>query len=99
MQQEGRKIDQSFIKVLPYITSDWRGFTQDRIKNLEVEFMQWSAQKYQTVYNLTDMIRVGVKEDLKKSCDKCGTEISAPISFPGGIKSLFIVSDLAGELL
>jgi hypothetical protein len=99
MQQEGRKIDQSFIKVLPYITNDWRGFTQDRIKNLEVEFMQWSAQKYQTIYNLTDMIRVGVKEDLKKSCDKCGTEISAPISFPGGIKSLFVVSDLAGELL
>lgn len=99
MQQEGRKIDQSFIKVLPYMITDWKGFTQDRIKNLEIEFMQWTASKYQTVYNLTDMIRVGVKEEMKKDCDKCGTEVSAPISFPGGIKSLFVVSDLAGELL
>jgi hypothetical protein len=98
-QQEGRKIDQSFIKVLPYMITDWRGFSQDRIKNLEIEFMQWTATKYQTMFNLTDMIRVGVKENMKKSCDKCGTEVSAPISFPGGIKSLFVVSDIAGELL
>jgi hypothetical protein len=99
MQQEGKKIDQSFIKVLPYMITDWRGFTQERIKNLEVEFMQWTASKYQTVYNLTDMIRVGVKENMKKECEKCGTEVTAPVSFPGGIKSLFVVSDLAGELL
>ena len=98
-QQEGKKIDPSFVKVLPYMVSDWRGFTQDRIKNLEVEFMQWSTQKYQTIYNLTDMIRVGVKEELKKECEKCGTEVSTPISFPGGIKSLFLISDISGELL
>jgi hypothetical protein len=98
-QQEGKKIDQSFIKVLPYLVTDWRGFTTEKIKNLEVEFMQWTASKYQTVYNLTDMIRVGVKEEMKKDCEKCGTEVTTPISFPGGIKSLFVVSDLAGELL
>lgn len=99
MQQEGRKIDQSFIKVLPYMILDWRGLTQERIKNLEVEFMQWSAKRYQTVYNLTDMIRVGVKEDMKHECEKCGTELRTPLTFPGGIKSLFVVSDLAGELI
>jgi hypothetical protein len=99
MQQEGKKIDQSFIKVLPYMVTDWRGFTQDRIKNLEVEFLQWTAKKYQTVYNLTDMIRVGVKENMKHECEKCGTELRTPVTFPGGIKSLFVVSDLAGELL
>jgi hypothetical protein len=98
-QQEGKKIDQAFIKVLPYMVTDWRGFTQDRIKNLEIEFMQWDSVKYQTVYNLTDMVRVGVKENLKKPCDKCGTEVTTPITFPGGIKSLFVISDITGELL
>ena len=72
---------------------------EERIKNLEVEFMQWSAAKYQNMFNLTDMIRVGVKETMKKSCDKCGTEVATPISFPGGIKSLFVISDISGELL
>jgi hypothetical protein len=98
-QQEGKKLDQSFIKVLPYMITDWRGLTQDRIKNLEIEFMQWDSLRYQTIYNLTDMVRVGVKENLKKSCDKCGTEVTTPISFPGGIKSLFVISDISGELL
>ena len=98
-QQEGKKIDQSFIKVLPYMVTDWRGFNQETIKRLEIEFMQWSSTKYQTMYNLTDMIRVGVKENLKSQCEKCGSEVTTPISFPGGIKSLFVISDITGELL
>ena len=98
-QQEGKKLDQSFIKVLPYLAQDWRGFNEAAINNLEIEFMAWSTTKYQTMYSLTDMCRVGVKESLKKECDKCGSEVTTPISFPGGIKSLFVISDISGELL
>jgi len=98
-QQEGKKLDQSFIKVLPYIDQDWRGFNDARIKNLEVEFMTWDTTKYNTMYALTDMCKVGVKENLHAICEKCQSEVTTPISFPGGIKSLFVVSDLAGELL
>ena len=99
MQQEGKKFDQSFIKMLPYMIKDWRGFTQDKIKKLEVEFMQWTDTKYQVMNKLTEMVRVGVKEELKSSCEKCGTELRTPITFPGGIKSLFVISDISGELL
>jgi hypothetical protein len=98
-QQEGRKIDQSFVKVLPYMVSDWRGFTEASINNLEVEFMSWDTTKYQTMYMLTDLCKVGVKEKLHTTCEKCHTGLQTPISFPGGIKSLFVVSDLTGELL
>jgi len=98
-QQEGKKLDQSFIKVLPYIDTDWRGFNEARIKNLEIEFMSWDTTKYNTMYTLTDMCKVGVKEDLHEICEKCQSEVTTPISFPGGIKSLFVVSDIAGELL
>jgi hypothetical protein len=98
-QQEGKKLDQSFIKVLPYLESDWRGFNDSRINNLEIEFMAWDTTKYNTMYALTDMCRVGVKENLHAHCEKCHSEVTTPISFPGGIKSLFVVSDLAGELL
>ena len=98
-QQEGKKLDQSFIKVLPYLAQDWRGFTEATINNLEIEFMSWNTTKYQTMYALTDMCRVGVKETLHTECEKCHTEVTTPISFPGGIKSLFVVSDITGELL
>ena len=99
IQQEGKKLDQSFIKILPYIDQDWRGFNEARIKHLEIEFMTWDTTKYNTMYALTDMCRVGVKENFLTICEKCQSEMSTPINFPGGIKSLFVVSDIAGELL
>jgi len=61
--------------------------------------MQWSDIKYQTMNKLTEMARVGVKEKMRTECEKCGTEVTTPISFPGGIKSLFVISDITGELL
>jgi len=98
-QQEGKKIDASFVKTLPYMVIDWRGLNEQKIKNLEIEYMQWSSTKYQTFSALSEMCKVGVKEQLFKICDKCGTELRTAIMFPGGIKSLFIVSDISGELL
>jgi hypothetical protein len=98
-QQEGKKLDQSFIKVLPYLQQEWRGFTEAAINNLEIEFMAWNSTKYQTMYSLSDMCRISVKETLTQECEKCGSEVTTPISFPGGIKSLFVVSDISGELL
>lgn len=98
-QEEGKKIDQSFVKLLPYLIQDWRGLNQERIKNLEIEMMQWDTTKYTVFSTLVEWARVGIKEDMKTSCEKCGTEVTTPISFPGGIKSLFVVSDISGELL
>jgi hypothetical protein len=98
-QQENKKLDQSFIKILPYLVQEWRGFSEQAISNLEIEFLQWNTTKYQTMYSLVDMCRVGVKEKLYTNCEKCSSELQTPISFPGGIKSLFLVSDIAGELL
>ena len=61
--------------------------------------MQWTSAKYQTFNGLTEMVKVGVKDQLVKECEKCGTELRTQITFPGGIKSLFVVSDISGELL
>ena len=98
-REENKKLDPSFIKLIPYMVHDWRGFNADVIKNLEIEFLQWDATKYQTFSKLAEWARVGVKEEIKKYCDKCGSEVTTPISFPGGIKSLFVISDISGELL
>ena len=93
-----KRLDQGFIKILPYIVPTWRGFNEDKIKELEVDFQRWDATKYSTFFQIVDMIRVGVNEQVHSNCTKCGAEIRTPISFPRGIKSLFVVSDLAGEL-
>jgi len=42
-------------------------------------------------------MRIGVQTELYAEVD--GEPAKAPLDFPGGIKSLFIISDLSGELL
>jgi hypothetical protein len=98
-EQDGRKLDASFIKSLPYMVQDWRGLNESRIQNLEIEFMQWDTTRYNTFSGLTEMCKVGVKDQLRRECEKCGSEVRTQISFPNGIKSLFVVSDITGELL
>jgi len=98
-QQEGKKFDQSFIRILPYMVSDWRGFNESTISNLEVQFLTWDTTKYQTMYTLVDLCKVAVKEKLHTTCEKCGSGLETPVTFPGGIKSLFVISDISGELL
>jgi len=96
-QRERKSWDQSFIQILPYITQDWRGFNSKKIFENEIEFQGWSERKYMVIYRLAEKMKIGVKPDLV--VDRQGEEVLVPLNFPGGIKSLFIISDLAGELL
>ena len=100
-QTEGqrKRLDQGFLKCLPFLQHDWRGFKKEKIKDLQVEFMGWDSTKYSTFFHIVDMIKVGVDAEVHGTCQSCGAEVHAPIMFPGGIKSLFIVSDITSELL
>lgn len=100
-QMEGKKLDKAFIKTLPYMVSDWRGLNDKTISNLQMDFMSWNATQFQTVNALIEMCKVGVKENITSVCEniKCQAEVIAPISFPNGIKSIFIISDINSELL
>jgi hypothetical protein len=49
------------------------------------------------IYRLAEKMKIGVETTLEMEYD--GEIAKAPLDFPGGIKSLFIISDLAGELL
>jgi hypothetical protein len=96
-QRERKSFDQSFLQILPYITQDWRGFGSKVIFEKEIEFQGWNEKKYMVIYRLAEKMKVGVKTDLLVEHE--GEEVLVPMNFPGGIKSLFLISDLSGELL
>ena len=96
-QRERKNWDQSFLQILPYIRQDWRGFNSKKIFEMEIEFQGWSEKKYMVIYRLAEKIKIGVKPELV--VDRQGEEVLVPLDFPGGIKGLFIISDLSGELL
>ena len=97
-QQENKKRwDQAFVQVLPYIQLDWRGFNTKEIFNQEVAFQGWNEKKYMVIYRLAEKMKIGAEPEMEVDVD--GENVTVPLDFPGGIKSLFIISDLAGELL
>ena len=96
-QEKDMEFDKAFLQVLPYIVSDWRLLTLPKIFQHEVEYKGWDEKKFMVIYRLAERMRIGVNTNLEMEFD--GEIAKAPLDFPGGIKSLFIISDLAGELL
>lgn len=96
---KAKQMDMSFIKMLPFLVQDYRMTDEKAIKRMHVEFLSWGPEKFQFMNALVEKIRLGVKETLFSSCEQCGEEITTPVTFPGGIRSLFVVSDLSGELI
>lgn len=96
-----RKLDTEFIKCLAYMIPEWRGFNQKSIDNYYVEYQRWDRTKFSLMVNLVEWAKVAVEEEMKVTCSNknCQEEVTAQITFPGGIKNLFVVSDFSGQLL
>ncbi len=98
-EEKKEKWDKSFLQVIPYLVKDWRGFSEKEIFDRHVEFQGWSTKKYSLIYRLADMMKLGVKQEFIERCERCEGEVTVPITFQGGLKSLFIISDPTDELL
>ena len=96
-QEKELDFDRAFIQVLPYLQPDWRTLNLSKIFQHEVEYKAWDEKKFMVIYRLAERMKIGVATTLETTFD--GELVKAPLDFPGGIKSLFIISDLAGELL
>jgi hypothetical protein len=96
-QEDGENIDQSVLQIMPYLVSEWRGFTDKDIFQFEIEMNSWSNKKYSLIYKLAEQMKVGIQPDMKVQLEDEWEVV--PISFRDGIKSLFIVQDITGELL
>jgi hypothetical protein len=96
-QQKDVDFDKAFIQVLPYLIEDWRELNFKKMFDMEIDYSSWSSTKFMLVYRLAEKMKIGIDTTLEKEIE--GDVVKAPLDFPGGIKSLFIISDLSGELL
>lgn len=98
-EEENKPWDKSSISILPYIQREWRGFNDREIFSAMTNFQGWDTGKYSLVYRLVEKMKIGIKPEFVYPCQSCGGEVTVPLSFPGGIKSLFIIQDISSELL
>mgnify|MGYP003121385092 CR=1 FL=1 len=57
-----------FLKVLPYLTPDWRGLTILKINNLKMDFLRWDKKQFLLYTQLAEKLQVGVQEKMLKHC-------------------------------
>ena len=76
---------------------EWRGIEDNDIFQFEVEMNGWSNKKFSLIYKLAEQMKVGIKPDMRAKIGDGWEDV--PIGFRDGIKSIFIVQDIAGELL
>ena len=96
----GKDIDESFIKIAPFLFDDWRGLDDKKIQKASLDSETWSKEEFSIYFQLAEEIKIGTKLEVSLPCQACGaSEVTAPISFPGGFRSLFVISDIFGELL
>ena len=98
-EEKNQSWDKSTLAILPYLQREWRGWQEKDIFALITSFQGWDATKYTIVYRLAEDLKIGVKPELGFPCKSCGEEVTVPLTFPGGIKALFVIPDISSELL
>lgn len=99
--KEEKKFDVALTELLQYLVGNWRRLNGKTIFDTLGELSAWSTEKFTLVYRLIEKLNIGIEFELKDKCETCGGEITVPITFPDGYKSLFVptVSDFGDELL
>ena len=99
LQRQNKPFKKEFYVTLPYIITNHRLLDkEDTFNKLYGDFQSWDTKKYSIYTNLINKLQMGATNEIKGSCP-CGSEVTAPLEFPDGIKSLFFISNIDDELL
>jgi len=97
-QQSGTNFDKSFVKYAPFLFPDWKLLNQNVYDKAVQESYTWSLQKISVMDKLVDMLASSVKPQVRYK-SMSGMEATAPLNFQSGVKSIFLISDIFGELV
>lgn len=97
--QKGKKYDETFAKVSTFVIPNWRDLDEQTYNDYESASKAWTYTQWALADSASDLITFATKSSLEVRCNKCGAEVAAPIRFRGGIRSLYVVSDIFGQLL
>lgn len=97
--KKGKKFDKSFAEVSTFIISDWRGLDEKMYDVYERASTEWTPLQFSIADQMSKKINFATKSRVYSKCESCGGEVTAPITFPGGYRSLFVISDILNQLL
>jgi hypothetical protein len=95
---EKRKPNLSFLKVIPFLLWDKTSITLDGIKAKLVEYEKIDDVSFQFLNAAVEKMSFGI-EKLRKKCPTCGLEVTTDMTFPDGPSALFVVHDAFDQFI
>lgn len=97
-QQANKNVDKAFIKYAPYLFPEWKTLSQASYDKAMQESLTWSLQRISVLDKLIEILASSVNPQIRYVSSGGGEKVS-PLNFPGGFKSIFLISDIFGELV
>lgn len=101
-EQQKKSWDKSFYITLPYLITNPKLLDDQKSYNrIYNEFQTWEGKKFSIYQKMIEELKMGPTEKIKGTCSKqgCNAEVIGDLTFPDGIRSLFLVSNIDDELL
>jgi hypothetical protein len=89
---EKKKPNLSFLKIIPFTLCGRNSITMDGIKAKLQDFEKMDGDSFQFLNSAVEKISFGI-EKLKKKCDLCDLEVHTDMIFPNGPSAIFVVHD------
>jgi hypothetical protein len=97
-QQSNKNFDKAFIKYAPFLFPEWKTLTQSSYDKAVQDSMTWTLQRISVLDKLVEILSSSVNPQIRYISSGGGERVS-PLNFPGGVKSIFLISDIFGELV
>jgi hypothetical protein len=97
-RQMNEVIDEDFIAYAPFIVTDWRGLNDESYSKIVLNSHDWTIAEISVLMEIR-RIFMDTIEPVVKYRDEEGGERTVPLSFQGGIKSIFSLSSAFNELV
>jgi hypothetical protein len=89
---EKRKPNLSFLKIIPFLLVDRSSITIEGIKAKLTEYEKLDDISFQFLNSAVEKMTYGIQK-LKKNCGVCNLEVHTDMIFPNGPSALFVVHD------
>ena len=91
-QQAREGFDTDFILYAPMLISDFRKLSQRAYEAMVAESSSWTVQEWSLVSHVRDSLAAASEAKIKYTNEN-GQEVTIPLTFRGGLKALFTISD------
>lgn len=96
--QRSQNFDKAFLKYAPFLIPEWKGLTDREYDKILQESLTWSIQKISLMDKITSMLASAINPEVRY-IKANGEDGRIPLSFRGGVKSLFLIPDILDELV